>query len=55
MAMNEKEQRSEAARVLGRIKSIKKTMAVRLNGLKPCRPGKKRGRPIGSKTEKKDE
>lgn len=36
---------SEAARVLGRIKSIKKTMACRLNGLKPCRPGKKRGRP----------
>lgn len=39
--------RSEAGRILGKIKSIKKSMACRLNGMKPCRPGKKRGRPIG--------
>lgn len=38
-------QKSEAARVLGRIKSIKKTMSSQLNGMIPCRPGKKRGRP----------
>ena len=45
---------SEAARVLGKIKSIKKTMAVRLNGMKPCHPGKKRGRPVGSKSSKEN-
>lgn len=44
-------ERSEAARVLGRIKSVKKAMSSRLNGLKPCRKGKKRGRPKGSKNE----
>ena len=38
-------ERSEAARVLGKIKTIKKAMASRLNGLKPCHPGKRRGRP----------
>ncbi|MDD5358268.1 MAG: hypothetical protein PHX80_03925 [Candidatus Nanoarchaeia archaeon] len=29
----------------GSVKSEKKTAAVRLNGLKPCREGKHRGRP----------
>lgn len=42
MNMNEA---SEAARILGKIKTMKKAMSSRLNGLKPCRPGKKRGRP----------
>lgn len=36
---------SEAARILGKIKTIKKAMSSRLNGLKPCKAGKKRGRP----------
>ncbi len=48
MAMNNEIR--EAARVLGKIKSIKKAMACRLNGMKPCAPGKKRGRP--RKTQK---
>jgi hypothetical protein len=29
----------------GSVKSEKKSAAVRLNGLKPCREGKQRGRP----------
>ena len=45
----------KSAQLLGRIKSIKKTMACRLNGLKPCRPGKKRGRPRGLKNDKGDD
>jgi hypothetical protein len=36
---------NEAARILGKIKSIKKAMSSKLNGSKPCRRGRKRGRP----------
>ena len=40
MTMSKK---SEAARILGKIKSVKKAMASRLNGLKGGRPkGKKK-------------
>jgi len=40
-------QASEAARILGKIKTMKKAMAARINGCMPCRKGKKRGRPKG--------
>ena len=40
-----------AAKILGSMggskKSEAKTAAARQNGLKPCAPGKKRGRPFG--------
>lgn len=49
--MSMENKRSEAARILGRIKSVKKTMSSRLNGLKPCHPGRRRGRPKGSKNK----
>lgn len=49
----ENNERSEAARILGKIKTYKKAMSSRLNGTKPCHEGKQRGRPKGSKNKPK--
>lgn len=43
---------SEAAKLLGKIKSEKKARASVANGSMPCAPGKKRGRPKERKSSK---
>ncbi len=42
---------SEYCSYLGSIKTEKKAAASRLNGCKPCKPGKKRGRPKNVKND----
>ena len=42
---------SHLASLHGRVKSERKTESARANGLRPCAPGKKRGRPRTSNSD----